>query len=253
MGTEAPNAPGGNGKHPITLVVISAGNLAASVGFYRELFGWAFQPISAELAGAVPPAGPTAALRAGPQGGSPAVVPYIGVPDVDGALARLVDAGGTLERAPWEIPGVGRLARFKDPSGTIYGLSKWTAEMPRIPAPFGSNPKPPAGTICSLEMYAAEGSASATFFASLFGWGMQATMPHYITFEPGSGIGGVFQSHTPTLPAVAYIHVEDVGEKLAAIEAAGGKRMGDPMRMEGLACFGYFTDPSGTTMGLMGA
>jgi predicted enzyme related to lactoylglutathione lyase len=54
------------------------------------------------------------------------------------------------------------------------------------------------------------------------------------------------------LPAVAYIYVADVGKTLAEIEAAGGKRTADPMPIPGTATFGYFSDPSGTNMGLIG-
>jgi predicted enzyme related to lactoylglutathione lyase len=71
-------------------------------------------------------------------------------------------------------------------------------------------------------------------------------------FDAGAGIGGVFQSHTPTTAGLAYIAVADVTATLTAIDAAGGKRLGDPMAMPGMATFGYFTDPSGTTMGLLG-
>jgi len=73
-----------------------------------------------------------------------------------------------------------------------------------------------------------------------------------MAFDPGAGIGGVFQSHTPATPAVAYIYAADVGAKLTEIDAAGGKRMGEPMRIPGMGCFGYFKDPSGTAMGLIG-
>jgi len=54
------------------------------------------------------------------------------------------------------------------------------------------------------------------------------------------------------LPALAYISVNDVSSKIVEIEAAGGKRLGDPMSMMGMGTFGYFTDPSGTSMGLIG-
>jgi predicted enzyme related to lactoylglutathione lyase len=43
-----------------------------------------------------------------------------------------------------------------------------------------------------------------------------------------------------------------VDATLDAIDAAGGKRSAPPMRAPGMACFGYFTDPSGTHMGLIG-
>ena len=77
-------------------------------------------------------------------------------------------------------------------------------------------------------------------------------MPPYVAFDPGAGIGGVFQSHTPALPAVAYIYVDDAVATLTAIDAAGGSRLGDAMSMPGMGTFGYFKDPSGSSMGLIG-
>jgi predicted enzyme related to lactoylglutathione lyase len=253
MGFEMPKVPPGSGQHPIALVVVTANNLAASSTFYSKLFGWQIQPFSAELAGVVAPGGPTAALRSNAPAGSPGMVPYIGAPDVDAMLSRLVTAGGTIERAPWKLPGVGTLARFKDPTGTVYGLTDALSPNghPNVPMPIGSNPKPPAGAICHIEMYAADGAAAARFFGELFGWGTLPTMPQYMAFDPGAGVGGIFQSHTPSLLALAYIYTTDVQAKLAEIEAAGGKRMCEPMRMPG-GCFGYFKDPSDTNMGLIG-
>jgi predicted enzyme related to lactoylglutathione lyase len=149
---------------------------------------------------------------------------------------------------------VGKLARFKDAGGTIYGLTDagLPGPVPTIPMPIGSNPKPPAGAICHLEMYAADGTAAARFFGEQFGWGTLPTMPQYMAFDPGAGVAGIFQSHTPGLPALAYLYATDVEAKLAEIEAAGGKRLGPPMRMPGVGCFGYFKDPSETHMGLIG-
>jgi predicted enzyme related to lactoylglutathione lyase len=77
-------------------------------------------------------------------------------------------------------------------------------------------------------------------------------MPQYVAFDPGAGPGGILQSHTPSMPALAYIYTADVQAKLAEIEVAGGKRMGEPMRMPGAGCIGYFVDPSETRMGLIG-
>ncbi len=253
MSFEMPSVPTGSGKHPIALVVISASDLVASEAFYSRLFGWQLMKMSAEMTGGLLPAGPMVALRSDFPAGAPGMVPYLRVPDVDATLARLVTAGGAIERAPWSLPMVGRLARFKDPSGTTYGLTDAAVPggSPHVPIPFGSNPRPPAGAICSVEMFAADGAA-APFFGEAFGWGTAAMMPQYTLFDAGAGVGGVFQSHTPSLPALAYLYADDVDAKLAAIEAAGGQRLGDPMRMPGAGCFGYFKDPSGTSMGLIG-
>lgn len=250
---EMPSPPPGSGQHPIVLVVITANELAASSAFYASVFGWQMQKMSDELVAVSTPAGPTAALRANLPADFPGMVPYLGVRDVDGMMGRVVDAGASVERASWRVPMLGTLARFRDVSDTIYGVTDTLAPngSPSMPMPFGGNPKPPAGAICSVEMYAKD-DASPRFFRDVFGWGTLPTMPQYVAFDPGAGIGGVFQSHTPALPAVAYIYVADVGDTLIQLEAAGGKRQGNPMAMPGMGTFGYFTDPSGTTMGLIG-
>ena len=78
------------------------------------------------------------------------------------------------------------------------------------------------------------------------------TMPQYVMFDPGAGIGGVFQSHTPGTRGIPFIYSVDVRATIAAIEAAGGVSMSEPMAAPGMATFGYFRDPSGTPMGLIG-
>ncbi|MEO5617492.1 MAG: VOC family protein [Candidatus Eisenbacteria bacterium] len=254
MGVEMPEVPAGGGKHPIPIVAIAANDLAASAAFYSKLFAWKIVPFSSELTTAVTPAGPSVSLLSNVPEGFQGTVPFIGVPDVSAALDRVAAAGGSIERAAWDVPPVGRFARFKDTSGTIYGFTDAVPPggLPRLRVPFGSNPKPPAGAICSLEMHASDGAAAARFFGGLFDWGTMEMMPEYMGFDPGAGVAGVFQSHTPAIPALAYLYVADVGAKLAEIDAAGGKRTADPMPLPGVATFGYFTDPSGTNMGLLG-
>ena len=248
-----PSAPAGSGAHPIILVVITATDLAASRAFYATVFKWPMMDMSSELIAASTPAGPSVALRSNMAAGFPGVVPFMGVRDVAATLERVVAAGGAVERAPWTVPMMGTLARFTDVSGTVYGITSSVAPggVPHVPMPFGDNPKPPVGTACSVEMFSRD-ETSARFFADQFGWGTLPTMPQYMAFDPGAGIGGVFQSHTPALPAVAYVYVDDVAAMLTAIDAAGGKRQGDAMHMPGMGTFGYFTDPSGTTMALIG-
>ena len=245
--------PAGSGRHPVMMVAVSATSLAASSVFYTRVFGWQMMPASPEIMVAMAPAGPSVSLRANTPEGFPGVVPFIRVDDVAAALDEVTAAGGAVERAPWSMPMPGRLARFKDSSGTIYGLieAPIPVGMLRMPMPFGSNPRPPFGTVCSLEMYAADGTAAAAFFGRVFGWRALETMPQYMAFDAGAGVPGVFQSHTPSLPAVAYIYVGDAAAKLAEIESAGGQRLGDAMSVPGLGTFGYFKDACGTTMGLI--
>jgi predicted enzyme related to lactoylglutathione lyase len=253
MSNGLPAVPAGNGQNPVTLVAIAARRMTESCAFYERVFGWQTYPLSPVVTAAVPPAGPSIALRSDAPDGFQAAVPFISVVDVDAALRDVVAAGCTVERATWTVPNVGRLARFADSSGTVYGLSESQPSGPvaPMPMPMGANPRPPAGAICSLEMYAADGLTAAQFFGAHFGWGSVATMPRYVAFDPGASVGGVFQSHTAATPAVAYVYTYDARITLALIEEAGGTAQGQPMSMPGMATFGYFTDPSGTQMGLI--
>ena len=246
--------PPGKGTYPVSLIVVAVNDLVATSAFYGKVFGWQVQPMSAELATAFPPAGPGVAFRANAPAGTPAVVPYLLTADVDADLKRAVEAGGEVEKAPWSIPGTGKLARFKEPSGTVYGLTTIPAPFgtPPTPMPFGDNPKPPAATVCSLEMHSADRAKTAAFFGNVFGWGCKETMPRYTGFDPGAGIPGVLQDHTPATPAMLYVYVPDVAAKLDEIDAAGGKRSCDAMTMPGMGTFGYYSDPSSVPMGLIG-
>jgi predicted enzyme related to lactoylglutathione lyase len=254
MSADTPDVPAGSGQHPIVLVAISANDLAASTAFYSRLFGWQTQSIAPDLTACDAADGPGILLSANMPDGFPGVVPFVAVSEVEATLARVAAAGGAVEHAPWQLPDGRTVARFKDASATIYGLTSGVAAatLPRLLPPFGSNPKPAAGTICSLEMYAGDRDAAARFFHDSFGWSASATLPGYMAFDPGAGIGGVFQSHTPTMPAVAYVYVPNVAAMLDRVDAAGGKRTAEAMTVPGLACFGYFTDPSGTNIGLIG-
>lgn len=48
-------------------------------------------------------------------------LPYIGVDDVDARCARAVAAGGTVLRAPFDVPEVGRIAIVCDKNGAVAG------------------------------------------------------------------------------------------------------------------------------------
>ena len=47
---------------------------------------------------------------------------YFAVADVDASAKASESAGGRVQRAPWDIPGVGRIAIVVDPTGAMMGL-----------------------------------------------------------------------------------------------------------------------------------
>jgi len=253
---EMPAVPRGSGEHPFCLTVITSGDLAKSQQFYSGVFGWQMMPLTAEICACSTPAGQACALRTGLPEGFQAVVPFIRVDDVDASVTVLVDHGFNVEKAKWSAPGVGDMARLTTRSGLVVGFIKpanvdYIPTEP-LPSGLGNGPKPPLSCICSVELYSGNFGAAAQNVQSNFGWGTLETMPNYMAFDTGAGYSGIFQSHTPAIPALAYIYCDDVAAKIATIEAAGGKRMCEPMAMPGLGTFGYFNDPTGTAMGLIG-
>lgn len=96
----------------------------AARAFYAKMFGWSFAPMPMEdgeywiirhgekdLGGIFP-------LNAPEFADIPAHwLTYFAVDDVDAQVAAAVEAGGTLAKAPFDVPGVGRLAVVQDPTG----------------------------------------------------------------------------------------------------------------------------------------
>jgi predicted enzyme related to lactoylglutathione lyase len=46
---------------------------------------------------------------------------YIAVDDVDARVAKATEAGATLMRPPFDVPGVGRIAMLTEPGGAAIG------------------------------------------------------------------------------------------------------------------------------------
>ena len=100
--------------------------------FYGEVFGWTpheFEgpadapPYTLFRAGDADRAGCMAITpEAKAMGAAPHWIPYIGVEDVDAAAARATDLGATIYLEPRDIPTIGRIAVFGDPTGATVGL-----------------------------------------------------------------------------------------------------------------------------------
>jgi predicted enzyme related to lactoylglutathione lyase len=254
-----PQAPAGKGTHPICWLEIQAKDMAASRKFYGEVFGWEITEFDRpDYVMFSSPGGLMGALTAQPHDlertqGSMAT---ICTQTMDADIAALEALGIEFvepKTAIGEGEHVAHTAVIRDSAGTLYGLVDMAPELPvpHIPSGLGSGAKPPANALSSIELYG-DFAQVKQLFGDLFGWGLLDTMPQYMMFDAGGGIGGVFQSHTAVAHSMPYIYVDDVRAKLAAIVAAGGKQIGEPASMPGMGTFGYFTDPNGVGLGLIG-
>jgi uncharacterized protein len=99
----------------------------ALTSFYTELFGWKTKEI--ESARGTPytiveaeDGGIGGGIGSSPNGVEGHVTFYVGVDDLEAALAKAEALGGTRMTEPMEIPD-GQIAHFTDPEGHLIGLA----------------------------------------------------------------------------------------------------------------------------------
>lgn len=116
---------------PVVHFELPAEDRERAGAFYSSAFGWEVEVLGPEMGGyalvvttATEAGRPTGAgeINGGiytrdDSGSAQTARVVIGVEDADAALARIEQAGGSVERPVHEIPGVGRLGFFTDTEG----------------------------------------------------------------------------------------------------------------------------------------
>jgi predicted enzyme related to lactoylglutathione lyase len=142
----------------------------AAVEFYSALFGWDFED-------AMPPGSPgryyIARLRGGdvaavgsqPEGGPPTALwnTYIWVESADEAAAKVLDAGGRVMVAPFDVMDAGRMAACMDPEGAAFCV--WQAKEHK-----GARVVNEPGSVNFNGLNARHPDAAKSFYGSMFGW-----------------------------------------------------------------------------------
>jgi len=102
-------------------------------GYYAELFGWEIKADNPMKYGMVARDDNTTAdggmgigggVGGGPEGYEGHVTFYVAVPDVEAALAKAEQLGGTRVMGPEKIMDMVELGQFKDPEGHVIGVVK---------------------------------------------------------------------------------------------------------------------------------
>jgi uncharacterized protein len=110
---------------PVVHAEIRSADPDATRAFFGALFGWTFPE------GAIPgytyvDTGVPDALPAGigpVQGGNQLVTFFVGVEDIDAAIAEATRLGGSVVQSPQRVPGVA-FALIADPAGQVVGLAQ---------------------------------------------------------------------------------------------------------------------------------
>jgi uncharacterized protein len=109
---------------PIVHLELSTQNASAAKDFYNKLFGWEF--VDHDKGNMIystfqPSSGPGGGIFSMPE--LPTFwLAYVAVEDINAATERAVSLGASIHRGPVEIPHVGWITIFADPTGAPIGI-----------------------------------------------------------------------------------------------------------------------------------
>ena len=227
----------------------------SAAAFYGDVIGWtassAGQPgVDYRLfsAGGVPVAGhmklPEAAAEAGM---APGWLGYIGVDDVDSAVAGIEDAGGRVHMPAMDLEGVGRMALVADPQGVAFYVMRGAGDSP---SPSFDSKK--AGHCSWNELSTPDQAAALAFYTARFGWKAGDVMPmgelggYQFIEQDGDMIGAIMTSPPGLRPAWNFAFgVGDIDSAAARIEAGGGTVHHGPVEVPGGDRVVMASDPEG--------
>lgn len=182
-------------------------------------------------------------------------ISYTRVDDVDATTEQAVKLGGTVQRAPWDIPKVGRIAILADPQGAAFAVFTPLEEMPLA--------QPSAGDFGWAELNTTDYESAWKFYSALFGWqhresmDMGPEMGTYFMFNDPEKItkGGMSNmANVMNMPPhwLHYVMVDDVHATVERIKGKGGKVLNGPMGVPGGDLIAQCQDPQGALFAIYG-
>lgn len=189
------------------------------------------------------------------KGAHPVWMGYIGVDDVDVYADKMKAAGGAVHKAPWDIPGVGRMSVVADPQG-VY-LCLFTPAESYQGGSVTSMRKP--GRIGWCELHAQDGDKALEFYTGMFGWRKADEVDmgpagKYHIFDAGHENGGGIMTKMAGAPGppmwLYYFNVDALDAAVQRIDEGGGKVMMGPHQVPGGTWIVVATDPQGAMFAL---
>lgn len=115
---------------PIVHIEIPSADHEATEKFYSELFGWKFETAGPPYNYTMFQAGNTGGGLMPPEQAKPGeIYLYIHSDDIEADVERIKAAGGEIEGERMDIPEMGSLIMFKDPTGNKICL--WKSAHPQ--------------------------------------------------------------------------------------------------------------------------
>jgi uncharacterized protein len=110
-----------------------------------------------------------------------------------------------------------------------------------------------ANPVTHFEIHGRDGKKTQAFYASLFGWTVDADNPMdygMVSAPDGEGIGGGISQAQGQPMVTVYVEVEDLEATLKTAESLGGKTVLPPSDVPGGPKLALFADPDGNLIGL---
>jgi len=242
----------------------------AAQDFYSAVVGWTFkasdQPdmdyrlfsmAGSEVGGLMPL---TKEMTDG--GARPCWLGYIGVDDVDAAVADIKASGGAAHMEPWDIPGVGRMALVADPQGALFYVMKGSVEGGESSSFAATEPMP--GHCAWNELATEDPDGAKTFYAEQFGWQKDGDMDmgpmgKYEFLKVGDDRGFMLGAVMPKMAEqpvsmwTYYFRVPDIDKAVETIKAKIGQIVQEPIEIPGGDFSLVAMDPQGAIFALVGA
>jgi predicted enzyme related to lactoylglutathione lyase len=179
---------------------------------------------------------------------------FIGVDDVDAAVAAIEGDGGTVLMPAMDIPDVGRMALVTDPQHVPFYVMRGSSDQ--ASDSFGSGP----GHCCWNELSTADQGAALSFYTRHFGWKQGDAMPmgelgDYVFINQGDEMIGAVMPHGGDGPLPMwrfYFVVPDIDAAAAKVASAGGSVLNGPHPIPGGDLMIVASDPQGAVFGAVG-
>ena len=193
-------------------------------------------------------------------GARPIWMGYLHTGNVDAKVEAIQAGGGSVMMAPWDQPGVGRLAMVTDPSGAPFYL------MDPIPPEGDPNAKSDVFSVDQPqhirwnELWSGEPAGAVDFYQRHFGWKQEGDMDmgemgKYQFVQHDGVMIGAIMPRMPDVPASMwnfYIGVDDIDRAAEAVKANGGQVFNGPLEIPGGEYALNGSDPQGALFGLVG-
>jgi uncharacterized protein len=181
---------------------------------------------------------------------------YIYTPSVDQACKRVEELGGTIFRAPWDVPDVLRMAVIADPTGAAFNIMQPLTKEERTVPKEGA-----LGTVGWNELHAGDPNTAWDFYAGMFGWTKGASldmgrMGAYQIFQiNGKDAGAVMNKGSGMQRPMwnYYFIVDGIDAAAARITKSGGNIAMGPHLVPGGQWIVSAFDPQGGNFQLLSA